>query len=283
MPYDISNQIAAMEAHRAIEAQRAQAAERNRVGPSYVSGLSENARNSGTPWYMSDELSDANVKTRDADVYHAAMLQRYLNGDPSYAGDARGFAGSTDASTVQSALNNLLARSANRQGIKSSLNAMPGMEQQEEGLLKRDASDAMGQGIRNTRQNYNQRGLLYSGMREGGEAKVRAQTAGTLESQIASTRQDYAKATDAKQQALVSLGMADEKEKLDRANALFETTTKNNIARQQAFQQLGEGVGYAAGAYYGSHNQPAGSNYQLGSNAYSNDLGAKSYDQIMGR
>lgn len=207
----------------------------------------------------------------DADYYHASLLQRYINGEGGLKGDVMAYAGAYNPDVARSAMNALLARSAQRGELNSQIGQLPGLEKQEENLLASDAQQAMGQGIKNTRQNYNQRGLLYSGLRQGGEQQVRTQAASSLASGIASTRRDYQNAADAKRQAIAHLGLASQQESIDRANAIFEMNTKNSIARRQAIEQLGEGVGAVGGRI---------ANYYFGDNpsttpstgGYSSDL-----------
>lgn len=202
-------------------------------------------------WWDDSSLSDQNVKTRDGDLYHAAMMQRYIMGDQKYRGDARAWAGTLNTDTVKSAIEHLRARAGERAGLKNQLAALPGQMMGEENLLKREADRAVGLGVQKTRENYNRRGLLYSGMREGGEQGIRAQGAAQLQGAISDTRRDYAKRADATKEAIAKIGMAQQQQTLDLQRQVFETSMRNSVARQQAFQQLGSGVGFLIGAGLG--------------------------------
>lgn len=210
-------------------------------------------------WWDDLSLADSNVKNRDGDLYHAAMMQRYIMGDQRYRGDAQAWAGTLNTDTVKSAIEGLRARAGQRSGLKNQLSSLSGEQMKEESLLKREADRAVGQGVQKTRENYNRRGLLYSGMREGGEQGVRAQGAAQLQGTISDSRRDYAKKADATKEAIAKLGMAQQQQALELQRQVFETSMRNSVARQQAFQQLGSGVGYLVGA--GLAGRGSGGNY----------------------
>lgn len=119
------------------------------------------------------------------------------------------------------------------------------------------ANQNLSTGLKKTRENYNSRGLLYSGMREGGEQGIKSNAAASLASGIAGTSRDYQNTLASEKSAYTSLGFAQQQADLDRANQAFEITTKNNIARAQAYEQLGYGVGSLAGTMYGQQKAPA--------------------------
>jgi len=125
------------------------------------------------------------------------------------------------------------------------------------------AKQALGQGLKNTRENFNRRGLLYSGLRESGESKVRGGVGAQMSGSIADTNREYANSLEKSKQAYASVGFASAKENMELANQAFHTVNQNNIARMQAFQQFAGGLGQAAGYAYGSQKpgqaeQPAG-------------------------
>lgn len=117
--------------------------------------------------------------------------------------------------------------------------------------IRDSAQSASDLGVKNTRKNYNSRGLLYSGMREGGEQGVKSAVAGGLAGDLAGNKSDYENLLKQQQQAYTSIGLQQQKEQVDLANTAFETATRNSIARQQAYQQLGAGVGYLGGSMAG--------------------------------
>lgn len=162
----------------------------------------------------------------------------------------------------QSALLNMYR---GRVGIKNSLAeqmaANPEQLSETESNLNQSAGQALGQGLENTRANFNQRGLLYSGQREMGEQKVKGAVAGELSSGLSGARRESANSMSAAQNAYASVDLANQQDALNRANEAFDTASRNNIARMQAMQQLGEGVGRAAGTYLGSRsNNPNSTN-----------------------
>lgn len=137
---------------------------------------------------------------------------------------------------------------------------------QQENLLTGAAGEELGEGIKNTRQNFNSRGLLHSGLRQGGEQQVKQGVASSLNSGISGARRDAYKSRTSAQNAYAAVGMESAKESLDMAHEAFDTATRNSIARMQAMQQLGQGVGAVAGAYYGSRQPSAPAAAQPSSN-----------------
>jgi hypothetical protein len=216
--------------------------------------------NGGQPWYYQNDVTNSQNADFDADKYHASLLARYLGGEGGLKGDVEAYAGDLNTDVARSAMNNLLARAGQRKELKTQLSALPGQQQDEENMLTREATTAMGEGLKKTRQNYNQRGLLYGGMREGGESQVRSQTASALSSNLSGVRRDYQNEADAKKTAIAQLGLAAQKEALERASMVQEQTMKNSVARMQAYQQLGQGVGYAGARAYSAYSS-SGSNY----------------------
>lgn len=147
-----------------------------------------------------------------------------------------------------------------RIGLKNTLSDQIGSA---EGLLKQQqdtnklaVGEATGEGLRHTRENFNSRGLLYSGAREGGEQKVRSAGASQLAKSMAGSARDSANATNAAKAAYASVDFANQQDTLNRANQAFDTANQNNIARMQATQQLYGGLGQAAGTVAGSIHRP---------------------------
>lgn len=124
-------------------------------------------------------------------------------------------------------------------------------------VLTGQAGQALGEGLKNTRKNYNSRGLLYSGLRQGGEQQVKQGVAGSLDSGISGAKRDAYKSRTSAQNAYAAVDLANSQESLNLAHQAYDTASRNSIARMQAMQQLGQGVGAVAGAYYGSRGPSA--------------------------
>lgn len=174
--------------------------------------------------------------------------------------------------------NALLNMYRGRIGLKNSLAEQivgaPGQLKAEEGNIGQTAQAALNSGVRHTRENFNSRGLLYSGLREGGEQQVKGDVASEYASGIAGAERGSKNSTEAAKAAYAAVGLASEQHSLDMANHAFDTANANNIARLQAMQQLGQGVGSAAGtvagSYYGPNTPPPpGQTIQDSSNIYS--------------
>lgn len=215
----------------------------------------QDAANSSTSnWWYAPELQGPN---RDADEYHASLLQRYLLGEGGLEGDVRAYAGDLDPNLARSAITKLRARAAERRGLRDSLSQLPGMEENEARQIGAETNQALNAGLKATKENYNRRGLLYSGMRQGAEQSVRGQAAATMAGQLSQNKRNYANLADARRQQIASVDLNNQQEALDRANAVMENNMRSSIARQQAYQQLGQGLGYAAAVGYGHFSQPS--------------------------
>lgn len=189
--------------------------------------------------------------TKDADQYRISILKRYIAGEGGLKNNVEAYAGAYRPDTAKSAIANYEARSAQRQGLIQGIEDLPDQYGNEVNQLTREAGRAQGEGVSNTRKNFNRRGLLYSGLRESGEQGVKNSVASNLQSGVSGATRDYQNLLNSRKQALAGIELASKQEALNNANAAFEMTTRNNVARAQALQQLGEGVGYAAGSYYG--------------------------------
>ncbi len=221
----------------------------------FVSGGDAQMRNNAA-------LGDA-----DSDVRGAAAAQNELDKETQ---------GDTGVSSAEQLANLNMYKS--RIGLKNSLaeqiSGSDDMVKQEQDLEKMTAGQAVGQGIKTTRQNYNSRGLLYSGMREGGEQNIRQAGSAQLASTMAASAREGANAKSAAENAYASVDLANQQEMLQRSNEAFDTANQNSIARRQAMQQLGAGVGAAVGSLAGSaapsgptYNNPA-SGFNSGSNGF---------------
>jgi hypothetical protein len=211
----------------------------------------------------------------DKDAWAKDTLRSYLGGDNRFKDWVRGIAGAGRPDTARSALANLEARDTQRRGLIQGIESMPGQFQEETDLLKGEANRALESGLSNTRKNFNKRGLLYSGLREGGEQSVKGGVASSLASGMAGATRDYQNLLDQRKQALASLGLQTQAQQLEAANQAFEMTQRNNVARAQAFQQLGQGVGYGAGMWAGGAfsrepSTPSTGGYSSGMNSYGN-------------
>lgn len=148
-----------------------------------------------------------------------------------------------------------------RIGLKNTLSdeigRAEGLLKQQQDTNKLTAGSAVGQGLKNTRENFNSRGLLYSGAREGGEQQVKSAGASQLAGAMAGSARDSANSTNAAKAAYASVDLATQQDTLNRANQAFDTANQNNIARLQAMQQLGAGIGQAAGSIAGSYSSPS--------------------------
>lgn len=208
-----------------------------------------NASFSKTPYgQVSDNLYSADPSVRLAQTY---LNQYYYGGDK-----VKGMPGTYKNYEDQA------NKVALKKSLAQSITDAPKNLGEEIGLLRGDAGQALDTGLKKTRQNFNSRGLLYSGLREGGEQQVRGRVASALAESEAGARRDTENLITERKKAFASIGLAEQEQRNQLAQAAFEKSYQNSIARRQALQQLGQGVGQAAGYYYASQidkpSHPAG-------------------------
>lgn len=214
----------------------------NRQGGAYAYGIPTDIQGRyDNPDSWADYSGDS-----DADV----RLAQRLKNENSMAG--HGLDSGVDQGSNNAQLNAAMSRIGLRNALGESIAGNAGMEQDAQGLLRQDADEANKTGTSNTRKNFNRRGLLYSGLREGGENSVKSAVASKLAKDSSDTSREYANSVAKQKEAYAAVGLQNQQRTLELANMAFDTTLKNSIARQQAYQQLGEGVGQAGGLIYGS-------------------------------
>lgn len=193
---------------------------------------------------VSDNLYNADSDVRLAQTY----LNQYYYGNDRGNNITRGDPGTYK--NYEAAANKVALKKA----LAESISGAPKNLEKEVGLLRGDAGEALGTGLNQTRKNFNDRGLLYSGMREGGEQSVRGRVASALAQSETEARRESANLVNQRKAAFAAIGLAEQEAKNKMAQEAFEKSYQNNIARRQAMQRLGSGVGQVAGYYYGSNS-----------------------------
>lgn len=128
------------------------------------------------------------------------------------------------------------------------------MADEQYGLLKEQTQEGLDQGLKQTRRNYNSRGLLYSGMRQGAEGSLRGEAASGLAQGRASINKGLEDAAFAKEAQAAAVGLENYKEMQARAEELYSAQVGATVAKLRAAQSLGQGLGQAGGYYYGSQS-----------------------------
>lgn len=109
---------------------------------------------------------------------------------------------------------------------------------------------------RTIRASANQRGLLYSGLRQGQEAGARQRMASTLASQRAEINREAESLANSKDEVVGNVGLAGYDAAQKRAEDAYNLNLQNEINRRRGMAQIGEGVGYGLGTYYQNKNKP---------------------------
>lgn len=220
------------------------------TGPqgAYAYGLPTNFN---SPWNIGPGGTYNNYESAtDPDVRGAQQATNYL------AQAAAGVNPGVSSPEQQGLLDMYLSRIGEKNSLGSSIAGNTNMENSALKSVEENANAAADSGIRNTRNNFNSRGLLYSGLREAGEQGVRGAVAAEESGDIAGTRQDYGNLKSSEEQAYSAVDLANQQQTLQMAQQTFQTVAQNNIARAQAYQQLGAGVGAVGGVVAGGLIKP---------------------------
>lgn len=129
---------------------------------------------------------------------------------------------------------------------------LPTLQRQRAGLLQDQAREALSTGLEDVRQGFQQRGLLYSGMRQGTETGLRSQVANKLRSSIAQTNKDLEEAALERERTVAAVGLQNFQQQLQRQSERDQMNMQNELLRARAFGELGQAAGYAAGSYFES-------------------------------
>ncbi len=151
--------------------------------------------------------------------------------------------------------------------------------------IKAQAGQTLDQGLRQTREGANSRGLLYSGLRQGAEQGLRGRVANAMASQIAGSNADLNKQADARDQTAAQAAMGQAAAAQQAQAQADQMAAENAVYRAQQMQQLSGAIGYGFGRYMelssSSPSQPQGlvmpqigSQYASNPNQYQGILGS---------
>lgn len=164
---------------------------------------------------------------------------------------------------------------------------LPGLRQSQYGQIEKEGAQALEQGLKGTRQNFNRRGLLYSGLREAGEQSARGRVASEMANQKVQVNQDLGKQAQAKYQAAAQAGLQGYQDAVNREAEIAGISLQNQVARAQLMQQLGATTGQIGALGYGASQRDRYSGQQytgswsdgpaLGSEFRNGNLAADSY------
>lgn len=139
-----------------------------------------------------------------------------------------------------------------------------GMQKSASDQIQREGDLAQKEGLQGTRRGYNRRGLLYSGLREGGEQSVRGRVASTMSQQKAQSNKELTDMAKAKWTTAAQAGLQGYQDAVNREAEIEGINLQNQVARAQSMQQLGQIGGQAAGSYYANRNTAAPAPAQQG-------------------
>ncbi len=158
-------------------------------------------------------------------------------------------------------LSQLKARINAKNHLGSQIAGAQGLLDQELGNTKQSWNSALGEGLRNTRGNYADRGLGYSTARVGAEQDVRNQAGLGYASDVASEQSAAQNAVSKAMGQYAGVDQQTEAQNTALATQAFDISAQNQVARAQAQQQLGAGIGMAAGTAVGGYLSSQDSSY----------------------
>lgn len=120
--------------------------------------------------------------------------------------------------------------------------------EQYRGLLPQ-ARDTLSTGLDAIRIGANNRGMLFSGIRENEEQNLRAQIASRLAAQQKEINQEAEDIATAKEKSAAAVGLSHFGSAIESSERLFNLRLENAINRRKALSDLGQGLGYGLGAY----------------------------------
>lgn len=123
------------------------------------------------------------------------------------------------------------------------------MKSNSNNLLSAQADQTLGQGLHNVRKDANSRGLLYSNIREGGEANLKGRVSSMLAHQIADSNAEFDQGLQSRKMSAAQAKIGEASAALERQAQVDSVRQQNQIARGQQMQQLASIAGYAAGRY----------------------------------
>lgn len=100
----------------------------------------------------------------------------------------------------------------------------------------------------------NQRGLLFSGLRQGAQASSRASIASTLAKQRAEINQEAEDLARSYESASANIGLASFGDALKRSESALNDSLQRAIERRRAISEIGSGIGYGLGTLYGRNS-----------------------------
>lgn len=130
-----------------------------------------------------------------------------------------------------------------------------GMQKSASDQIGKEGDMALEKGLTGNRRNYNRRGLLFSGLREGGDQDVRGRVASTMAGQKAQSNKELSDMAKSKWNTVAQVGLQGYQDSVNREAEIAGISLQNQVARAQSMQQLGQTGGQLAGTFYNRQPQ----------------------------
>jgi hypothetical protein len=132
---------------------------------------------------------------------------------------------------------------------------LPTFKQQAADQLYGDISADLDTGLKKTRKNYAQRGLLQSGSRVRDETGLQGQARNEYVSTLSEQNRAYDTQAERMRTGADAMKLGSYQDALKRAEELYSVNVENAVARRRAQSQLGAGIGYAGGLIANSYSK----------------------------
>ncbi len=123
--------------------------------------------------------------------------------------------------------------------------------------IRRQSGSTLDRGLKDVRSGANNRGLLYSGLRQGAEQDYRGQVASTMAKQIAQSNSDLSKKADSMDEIAANSKLQGMQASMQAQSQVDKMNQENAVMRAQQMQQLTGMVGYGFGRWAGGRAEPA--------------------------
>jgi hypothetical protein len=157
---------------------------------------------------------------------------------------------------------------ANNKQFRSNL---AGYERDLYSQIEGDAKAAIADKQREIKRQANRRGLLYSGLRQGDEARTAAEISSKAASQKAKVAPELNNLAELMEQQTAKLSQANYQDDLAIATQVYDRALDTAKSRMAALGDIGEAVGGVVGEYFGSRDADS-DRYEMQKRLYSKGL-----------
>lgn len=125
----------------------------------------------------------------------------------------------------------------------------------QKGLISGDINTGLNESRRDITKDFNRRGLLGSGLQLKAKAGAEAGAASDYAQRTADLSDKYQDQVGKMRDTVANVGLGAAGLEQDQAQEYYREAVKNMMAQNQAYSDIGTGIGRGVGAYYGSKDK----------------------------